>query len=232
MAETSLEIPQYLEQTYAWAYLYPSSLRVFDHAAIVSAILWGNFHQLENAVLAEVPPGQKVLQAACVYGPFSEHLAQRIGSKGRLDIVDVVPVQVENCARKLERFPQARARVADAADPGDETYDRIVCFFLLHELPDVYKRRVVDSLLSRLAPDGRVVFVDYHEPRPLHPLRPVTALVFRYLEPFARSLWHHEIRDFATCADEYAWHQETYFGGLFQKVVVRRLDDQSTRGND
>jgi len=213
-------IPSYLEETYAWAYLRPWSLRIFDHTAVVSAILWGNFRRLQRAAFDEVRPGQSVLQAACVYGPFSADLAAHIGPDGKVDVVDVAPIQVENCARKLARYPFARVRVADAEAPGGGPYDTIVCFFLLHELPEVHKRRVVDSLLGRVAPGGRVVFIDYHAPRRFHPLKWVTQIVFRHLEPFASSLWRHEIASFATHPDRFQWRKATYFGGLFQKVVA------------
>lgn len=213
-------IPAYLKETYAWAYLRPWSLRIFDNAAVVSLILWGQYRRLERSLLEEVRPGQSVLQAACVYGPFSEDLAARVGPSGRLDVVDVAPIQVENCARKLSSHPRARARVADAAAPGSELYDTVVCFFLLHELPDMHKRRVIESLLERVAPGGRVVFVDYHAPHRFHPLKWITSLIFRFLEPFARFMWQNEIKYLSTHYQDYKWRKETYFGGFFQKVVA------------
>lgn len=111
-------------------------------------------------------------------------------------------------------------RAADAAQPGGGPYDEVISFFLLHEMPDDYKRAVVNALLDSVAPGGKVIFIDYHKPHPLHPLKWITALVFALLEPFAKSLWHHEIADFANEPDRYHWCQETYFGGLFQKTVA------------
>ena len=157
-------VPAYLADTYTWAYLTPLSLAVFDHPAVVSAIVWCRHDRLERAVLEELAPGQRVLQAACVYGNFSAHLARFLGPAGRLDMVDVAPIQVDNSRRKLAGFANARVRHADAAQPGGGAYDAVVSFLLLHELPDDYKRRVVDGLLARLAPRGRAVFIDYHEP--------------------------------------------------------------------
>ena len=157
-------VPAYLADTYTWAYLTPLSLAVFDHPAVVSAIVWCRHDRLERAVLEELAPGQRVLQGACVYGNFSAHLARFLGPAGRLDVVDVAPIQVDNSRRKLAGFANARVRHADAAQPGGGAYDAVVSFLLLHELPDDYKRRVVDGLLARLAPRGRAVFIDYHEP--------------------------------------------------------------------
>jgi SAM-dependent methyltransferase len=112
--------------------------------------------------------------------------------------------------------------VADAANPGPGLYDCVCCFFLLHEIPDDRKRAVVDALLGKVRPGGKVIFVDYHRTRAWHPLRGPMHLVFRWLEPFALGLVHREIEDFAGERSGYSWTKETFFGGLYQKVVVTR----------
>jgi hypothetical protein len=69
-----------------------------------------------------------------------------------------VPLQVALCRRKLRGFPQACVRIADAAHPGDGRYDAVTRFFLLREIPDERRRAVVDALLARVVPGGRVGF--------------------------------------------------------------------------
>jgi SAM-dependent methyltransferase len=214
------EVPAYLRETYTWAYLRPSSLLAFDNWLVVSAILLGNYVRLKRAAFAEISPGQSVLQPACVYGRFSPDLAALVGPKGRLDVTDIAPIQVENCRRKLADLPHARVRAADAADPGGGPYDAVCCFFLLHELPDAHKRKVIDGLLSSLAPGGKVIFVDYHKPAAFHPLKSPMSVVFDRLEPFAKALWDREISSFATAPERFSWRKEIYFGGLYQKVVA------------
>jgi hypothetical protein len=67
------------------------------------------------------------------------------------------------------------------------------------------------------------VIVDYHRPVPHHPLRLLMTGVFRKLEPYAMDLWEHEIEDFLPRrAKPAAIRQETYFGGLYQKLVLTR----------
>lgn len=217
-------IPGYLQEVYTWAYINPRSVRFFDRSWIVDIILWGNNRRLQRAVFSELNPGWHVLQACCVYGDFSPNLVRAIGSAGRLDVIDVVPIQLEHCRNKLGENARVSVRRADAAAPGGGPYDAVVCFFLLHEVPEDYKRAVVDSLLASLKPGGKVVFIDYHKPHPAHPLKWITALVFATLEPFAKSLWHNRIAGFASHAGKYLWRTETYFGGLFQKTVAYRPD--------
>ncbi len=219
---TKPALPDYLVDTYTWAYLRPASLLLLDNPLVVSSILWGNFRRLMRTACEEFVPGQKVLQAACVYGSFSESLARTVGSEGSLDVVDVAPLQVENCRRKLRYRPWARVRLADAAAPGGGPYDGVCCFFLLHEVPDSHKRSVIRGLLDSVRPGGRVVFVDYHKPKFWHPLRGLMSFVWRRLEPFAFGLVDTEIRKLAEDTDAFTWRKETYFGGLYQKVVAQR----------
>jgi SAM-dependent methyltransferase len=215
-------VPQYLEDVYTWAYLDPGNQRLLDRPVVVDVILWGNARRLMRWATAEVAPGTRCLETACVYGTFPVQLAEAVGRDGDLLIVDVAANQIAGAARKLAGHPQVRLRLADCAEPFGEQFNTVVCFFLLHEVPMEYKRRIVDNVLDAVGPGGKAVFVDYHRPHPLHPLKPITGFIFDWLEPFAKDLWHHAIRDFADRPDEFVWTQATLFGGLFQKVVAAR----------
>jgi SAM-dependent methyltransferase len=216
-------VPTYLKDTYTWAYLRPTSVWLLDRPLVVDAILWGNYRRLLRAVLEEMHPGQRVHQPACVYGDFSHQVAEALGPEGHLDVSDVAPVQVENCRRKLSACGNARVHLWDAADRCSGTYDVVCCFFLLHEIPESYKHRVVDALLAAVRPGGKVVFVDYHGPHWAHPLKWIMSVVNDMLEPFAKALWINEIVSYSSRAEAFSWSQRTYFGGLYQKVVAERL---------
>lgn len=224
--ETSLSpsIPDYMIQTYSWAYINPLCVALLDHTFVVSLILWGNHKKLMGQALGEIGAGQSVFQASHVYGSFTSELAKVVGPQGRLEVIDVVPVQVERCRRKLANLPQARVRLADAATPGDGIYDVVSSYFLLHEVPDDYKRAIVNALLDRVGPGGKAVFVDYHKPLSRHPLKNLMNFIFRTLEPYACGLMDIEISDLARDAGAFTWRKQTYFGGLYQKVVAERRE--------
>jgi ubiquinone/menaquinone biosynthesis C-methylase UbiE len=222
------EVPAYLRETYNWAYLNPRNVKLIDREMVVKVILWGQHLRLRREAFAELDPGQKVLQPACVYGDFSPALARLLGPRGELEVIDLAPIQVASCRRKLRNFPWATVRRADAARPGGESYDAVCCYFLMHELPEDYKRAVADTLLGSVVPGGKVIFVDYHKPHWAHPLKVVFSLIFDTLEPYAKSIWHNEIADFASNTDRFSWRKQTYFGGLFQKVVAQRRVMEAT----
>lgn len=220
--KTAAELPDYLVDTYSWAYLRPRSLRLLDRHLVVNSILWGNYRGLVRAACNEFAAGDRVLQAASVYGNLSRRLAARVGDRGFLDVIDIAPLQVEHCRRKLTGRSNVRVRVADAADVGESGYDGVCCFFLLHEVPDLQKRRIVNSLLAAVRPGGKVVFVDYHRPVRWHPLRPVMAVIFRLLEPYAQGLIARSIADFADSPQGFEWRKETRFGAMYQLVVATK----------
>ena len=218
---SEVHVPRYLRDVYTWAYLEPRNVRLLDREWVVSVILWGNNHRLRETAFDEIEPGDKVLLPASVYGDFVPALARHTGPSGQLDVVDVAPVQVARCRRKLREYPWASVRRGDARKPGED-YDAVCCFFLLHELPEAEKHAVVNALLDSVRPGGKAVFVDYHKPHWAHPLKGLMALVFATLEPFANSLWRNRIRDLATRPERFQWQTETFFGGMYQKTVARR----------
>ncbi|MCW9033751.1 MAG: rhodoquinone biosynthesis methyltransferase RquA [Alphaproteobacteria bacterium] len=215
-------IPDYLKKTYHWAYIDPTTVSWLDRGIIVWAILWGNSRRLMKSAFEEIKPGGRVLQAAYVYGDFSPNLARHVGENGQLDVIDIVPLQVENCRRRLKGLPQAKVRLADAAAPGGGPYDGICCYFLLHEMPHEKKVEVIRGLLDNVAPGGKAVFVDYHKPVRFHPLGGIMNLIWRKLEPFTMDLLETEISTLAGGDDAFTWSKQTFFGGLYQKVVATR----------
>ncbi len=224
---TSPEIPEYLQKTYWWAYLHPRSVRFFEHQWAVNLILWGNFARLRDAALNEmgrVLTG-RTLQVACVYGDFTPKLAERLAPAARLDVIDVAPIQLDNLRRKINANPKVFLAHQNAAalSYDDQAFDQVVVFFLLHELPSEVRAKTLREVLRVVKPGGKVVFVDYHRPVWMHPHRYLMMPILKTLEPFAMDLWDREITDWVP--DEHRPGQvrkSTYFGGLYQKVVMVR----------
>ncbi len=218
-------IPAYLEDTYHWAYVEPRNIRLLDREPVVATILFGNNGRLRRAHLSRISQGQSVLQLAHVYGRLIPDMARKIGPHGQLDVVDIVPDQIEQARRKLRGQSQATVRIGDAAEIGPVRYDTVSCFFLLHEVPDDKKHAVVRAALTQVKPGGQALFVDYHRPAPWHPMRGFYRQLFLKLEPFALSMWDQEIEELSTNASDFTWEKRTFFGGVFQQVIARRRND-------
>lgn len=220
-------VPAYMTEVYDWAYVDPKCANALDRNWVVSVLLFKNDQRLMRAYLSEIREGMRVWQLAHVYGDLVKHAAHKVGSKGKFHLTDVTPAQLEHATRKLSGMNWTRVIRCDAADFSgvDSTdYDLICSFFLLHEVPDEKKREIMDNVLQRLPKGSKGIFVDYHNPARWQPIRYILKLVNRYLEPFADALWKNEIQHYASNADKFIWRKKTFFGGVYQCVVVEHND--------
>ena len=227
LASPHLPIPRYLSQAYWWAYVHPTAVQLFERDWLVNTILFGNYARLRDAALAELGATVhgRTLQVACVYGNLTRKLQQRLALDAQLDVVDVLPIQLKNLSKKLPTDARVALLHGDSSKLacGDASYDQVLLFFLLHEQPDAVRGATLVEALRVVKPGGRVVIVDYHRPAAWHPARPVLRLVFRKLEPFAMALWNHEVLEFLPAGvRQPALTKQTYFGGLYQKLVLTR----------
>lgn len=225
-SRTPPAIPDYLQDTYWWAYVHPKSVWVFEREWLVNLILWGNMHKLTRAVLDDLnlEPHSNVLQVACVYGDFSNRLASHLGqTQSRLNIVDVAPIQISNVQKKLAAHDNVAIHHQDSTRMSfpNGSFEQTVVFFLLHEQPEEARRKTVAEAIRVTRPGGRVIFVDYHGPKRSNPMRYVMKPILTLLEPFAMDLWREELPAFMPAEikpDQLS--SDFYFGGLYQKVVL------------
>jgi len=220
-------IPRYLTQAYWWAYVHPNAVRTFERDWLVSLILFGNYDRLRDEVLDDLGAvvGGQTLQVACAYGSFTPSLQRRLGADARLDVVDILPIQLQNLATKLAADPRVTLLQGDSAALAcaDASYDQVVLFFLLHEQPEATRRATLAEAMRVVRPGGRVVVVDYHRPAWWNPIRILMRAVFATLEPYAIDLWRHDVAEFLPAATPPAsMTKRTYFGGLYQKLVLTR----------
>ncbi len=222
--DNHLHIPDYLNETYWWAYLHPVGVKFFDHNFIVNSILFGNYKKLRDSVLEHLDAGTgNVLQMAAVYGNISAKIAHKITEVNRLDVVDVAPIQLQNLSRKVGDCHNIRLihQNSTALKLEKHSYDSVLVFFLLHEVPDDKKSMIMEQAISMVKPGGKIIIVDYHQPDKKSPWRYLMVPILKWLEPFAMSLWKREIISwlpetfFATKITK-----QTYFWGLYQKIVI------------
>ncbi|HLF32360.1 MAG TPA: rhodoquinone biosynthesis methyltransferase RquA [Xanthomonadales bacterium] len=219
-------IPAYLEDTYWWAYLHPRAIWLFERKWLVNLILWGNMRRLTQTVLDEIDcaAGNSVLQVACVYGDFSNRLASHLQpSRSRLHIIDIAPIQLRNARKKLDPHETVSLHHQDSSrlQFGPGQFSHTVVYFLLHEQPEIVRRKTIAEAIRVTQPGGKVVFVDYHGPNRSNPLRYLMSHVLRWLEPFALDLWRNELPDYLPqdIKPEQV-RSEFYCDGLYQKVVI------------
>lgn len=223
------KVPAYLEKVYWWTYVRPWAIRLFERQWLINAIVFGNYARLRDKALDLLGPARlsgRTLQIACAYGDLTNRLAARVhAGDGLLDVVDVVPGQIQNMREKLPPGAPVRGLVMDSADLDlpDGRYDRAVLFLLLHEQPDEWRRKTLAEAWRVVRPGGRIVIVDYARPKWWSPFRYIMPLALALLEPFALDVWRNELQTFLGHSATYrSLRRESVFGGLYQAVVFER----------
>ncbi|ETO28810.1 methyltransferase [Reticulomyxa filosa] len=173
-------------------------------------------------------------------------------SKYNYHIVDIAPIQLKNTFEKLayriERLnPKTltvnkndynRSSVDILLDQQNSSQlsfetgsmDCVLLFFLLHEQPlDVRVKTLNEAI--RVMKD-ELIIVDYHQPvHRLNPWKYFMKQVLTRLEPFAMDLWNHDISQWIDPHYRSQVHiaeKKLYFDGLYQKVVIRKIEQKDT----
>ena len=96
-------------------------------------------------------------------------------------------------------------------------------FFLLHEQPEDWRRKTLNEVLRVVRPGGRIVIVDYAQPKWWSPFRYVMPPALALLEPFALDLWRADLKTFLRPSVVIrSLSRQSFFGGLYQAVVIER----------
>ena len=225
--EKKVVLPKYLKAIYGKIYENPKVSKVLDNARLLKIFTLGNSARLIDAALKEIKQNQKVLQIGVTFGDQIEQTADRLGHRSRYDLVDVSQTQLKLAEEKYKYlYSNMRFLHLDGREPINEKYDVVLVYMLLHELPILSKIKVINNALNCTNSKGKVIFIDYHNPQPWHPLRYVVRMFNRLYQPFAEKLWDREIYSFADKKMKFFWRKKTYFGDMYQKVVASRKEEQ------
>lgn len=229
---SAIPVPEYLRANYWWAYIHPKAVRFFERQWMVNLILWGNYNRLRSAVLEQFGRSLtgKTLQIACAYGDITPLMVDRMDATARLDVVDILPVQLGNLAAKIGPNPQVALHCMDATDLAfdDARFDQVLSFFLLHEQPADVRRGTLAEAVRVLRPGGRLIILDYSMPQWWNPMRYFWKPILKRLEPFAGDLFDQGLMVWLPQQPDLVIEKnQSCFGGLFQLVVMKRLPNKT-----
>ncbi len=216
------DVPAYINELYAPMYLNAEISNNLDDNRLWTLATFGYNNKLANAVCEEINYQSSVLQIGATFGKQIDKIIEKIGPYGSLDILDVTPTQIDRCQNKfIYQHPKINFIQQNAANPIEKKYDAVVCYMLLHEVPLATKHDIINNILNALNPNGKVIFIDYHNPVNYHPFRYLAKIFNRLYQPFAEVLWKKEIHSFVENPDDFTWEKSLYFGQFYQKVVVK-----------
>ena len=224
-------IPEYLARHYWWAYLWKVGVWFFDHQWIINLILFGKYRVLVHHCLQALSRRDcgRTLQLTCVYGSLTPSLYQIL--QDDLHIADIAEIQLRAAQQKL---PPASNRLylermnAEQLAFASRSFDTVLMFFLLHELPPSARNHVLGEIMRVLKPHSRLVVVEYGERGTVHLMHRwwIFRVILGWLEPFLPSFWsenlEQNIRQFAhrQGREIESVHTELLFNGFYRVVEV------------
>ena len=218
-------VPEYLKSVYGRRYFHPFFSKIFDDEWMAAIGSFFCQKKLTEWVTNEIFEGNDVLQLGVASGNFEKRVAEKINGKGQYHIEDLSEFHIKAAQPRLSFWLNTSVMERDFTLPEtkhNKKYNAVIGYFLLHELPDVRKRAVLQRALNALKPGGKMIFVDYAQPKKFHPMKYPVKIFNRLFEPFAESLWHTDIIDFLPKKDNLIWDRKTLFGDMYQCVIARK----------
>lgn len=190
-------LPAYLAGYYRCAYVWPLAVWFFDHQWIINAILFGQYRKIMQHTLRLLQPGRagKTLQIASVYGELVPTLAAAIDD---FHVIDIAPVQLQALKRKLKASQQVATITrmnAEQMDYPQNSFDTVLVFLLLHEMPPDARRRCLREACRIIRPGGRLVIAEYGrigDRHFLHRFKPMRWLLTT-AEPYLKGFWNEDL---------------------------------------
>lgn len=181
----SQQAPETRGATIHWASRYD---------AVTGLLLLGNEQSLREmtAELAQVKPGDQVLDVGCGTGSLTIAAKIKAGPTGQVHGIDVAPEMIDVAHRKAVKkgldIDFQIGLIEDIRFP-DNQFDIVLSSLMLHHLPADLKLKGFAEIYRVLKPGGRFLAVDFEPPtNPL--LRHLTHLLIghRMMESNVREL--------------------------------------------
>lgn len=152
----SQSAPQTKGRTIPWASFYD---------AAVWLLSWGKGRTIRNATveLAQIKPGDRVLDVGCGTGDLTMAAKAVVGPTGEVYGTDASPEMIDLARRKAARAGvdvTFRIDLIENITFPDNQFDVVLSSLMMHHLPDDLKREGLAEIYRVLKPGGRLLIVD------------------------------------------------------------------------
>jgi len=120
-----------------------------------------------TADLAQLRPGESVLDVGCGTGTLAMIVKQRVGAAGYICGIDPSSGMIARARHKAAHRRLSidfRLGVIERIPFPDQSFDVVLSTFMMHQLPDDLKRDGLAEIARVLKPGGRLLVVDTKRP--------------------------------------------------------------------
>jgi ubiquinone/menaquinone biosynthesis C-methylase UbiE len=126
----------------------------------------GKLHELRQrtADLAQIQPGETVLDVGCGTGTLAMTVVPRVGATGRVFGIDPGAQQIARARTKAAQRSlsiEFQIGVIEHLDFPDNSFDVVLSTIMMHHLSDSLKRQGLAEIARVLKPGGRLVIADF-----------------------------------------------------------------------
>ena len=137
--------------------------------ALAAVLTLGRDRSLRDrlAELAQLTPGESVLDVGCGTGSLALAAKRRVGDTGSVSGVDASLDMIALATRKATRAGAAvtfRVGTAERLPYADASLDAVMATLMLHHLPAPLRRDFAREARRVLRPGGRILTVDFSAP--------------------------------------------------------------------
>ncbi len=117
--------------------------------------------------LANIRPGDTVLDVACGTGSLTLTAQTYAGPHGKVYGIDASPEMIDFARQRAVRIASPvifQLGLAEKLDFPASTFDVVISRLAIHHLPDDLKRKAFAEILRVLKPGGRLLIADFRRP--------------------------------------------------------------------